>query len=190
MAAPPLTAQQQADLATLMYGLAQDPKTRKDLARLVKKVNPERAATSFRDVDQEERFETLKADLEEKFDLKGARAAKAKQDEQRARLAERYSPEQVTEVEAIATRYGMSDLDAAAVLYAHEHPESDPTLQPPAPHERPGATWEFPTVAGKDGKAMDFKSFAADPRTSSLNAAYSVITEFKNKSLSPAFARR
>jgi hypothetical protein len=192
MAAAPqrvaLSPQQQADLASLMYELSQGD-TRKDLAKLVKKKFPERAAKSFRDVEQEEQVETRFAEIEDKLDLKGAKAAKQKQDEQRAKLADKYGEDQLKGIDEVATRYGLSDLDAAAVLYANEHPEIDPTLQPPPPGERPGATWEFPTVAGKDGKPMDFKTFAADPKTHSLNAAYGVITEFKNKSLSPAFRR-
>lgn len=185
-----LTPQQQADLASLAYGLAHNPKTRAGLAKLVKEISPERAARSFRDVDQDDKFEAFKAEIEDKVDLKGARAAKSKQDEQKAKLAERYDEKQLEGIEAVATKFGLNDLEAAAVLYAHEHPESDPTLQPPSPQERPGATWEFPTVKGKDGKEMDFKSFAADPRTHSLNAAYNIITEFKSKSLSPALGGR
>ncbi len=189
MANVKLTPQQQADLASLAYELGHNPKTRKGLAKLVKEINPERAAASFRDVDQEDRFETFKADIEDKLDLKGAKAAKEKADAQKSKLAERYDEKQLGEIEAVMGRYGLSDWDAGAVLYANEHPESDPTLQPPPPSERPGATWEFPTVKGRDGKDMAFKDFAADPRTASLNAAYSVISEFKNKSLSPAFRR-
>jgi hypothetical protein len=185
-----LTAQQQADLASLAYELGHNPQTRKDLAKLVKKINPERAARSFRDVEQDDKFEAFKSEIEDKVDLKGARAAKSKQDEQKQKLAERYDEKQLAGIEEVATKFGLSDLDAAAVLYAHEHPESDPALQPPAAHERPGATWEFPTVRGRDGKEMDFKSFAADPRTHSLNAAYNIITEFKNNKLSPAFSGR
>lgn len=189
MAAKQLTPQQQADLASLAYELGHNPKTRKGLAKLVREINPQRAAASFRDVEQEDKFESFKSDIEDKLDLKGAKAAKAKQDEQRSKLAERYDDKAMEGIEAVAARYGMSDLDAAAVLYAHENPASDPSFGPPSPEQRPGATWEFPTVKGRDGKDMDFKAFAADPRTHSLNAAYNVISEFKNKSLSPAFRR-
>ena len=185
-----LTAQQQADLASLAYELGHNPQTRKGLAALVKKISPERAARSFKDVDQEDKFETFKADVEDRLDLKGAKAAKAKEDEQRTRLGERYDEKQIEAIDAVRTRFGMSDWDAAAVLYSHETGESDPTLKPPAADQRPGATWEFPTVPGKDGKPMDFKAFAADPRTHSLNEAYRAIGEFKNKSLSPAFRGR
>jgi len=87
------------------------------------------------------------------------------------------------------SRYGISDYDAGAVLYSHEHPESDPTMKPPRGRERPDATWSFPTVPGKDGKPMDFKSFASDAKTHSLETAYRMIDEFTNKNLSPAFRR-
>jgi hypothetical protein len=189
MAAPRLTPQQQADLATLAYNLGHNPETRKDLAKLVKKIDPQRAARSFADVDQVDKLEAFRTEIEEKLDLKGAKAAKDKADEQRAKLAERYDEKRMEAIEAEAARLGTSDLESAAIVYAHRSGETDPSVQPPSPSERPGATWEFPTVAGKDGKQMDFKSFAADPRTHSLNAAYNVITEFKNKSLSPGFRR-
>lgn len=187
-----LTPQQQADLASLAYGLAHNPKTRAGLAKLVKEISPERAAKSFRDVEQDERFEAFKAEIEDKVDLKGAKAAKSKQDEQKAKLAERYDEKQLEGIEAVATKFGLSDLDAAAVLYAHESGESDPTMRPRHPDPVKDATWEFPTVAGKDGKPMPFKEFASDLKGASLNAAYRTIDElnsFKNKTLSPAFRR-
>lgn len=186
---PRLSAQQQADLASLAYELGHNPKTRRGLAKLVREINPQRAATSFRDVDQEDKFEAFKSEVEDKIDLRGAKAAKQKHDDQRAKLSDRYDEKQIEGIEAVATQYGLSDLDAAAVLYAHSNPASDPTLGPPSAGERPGATWEFPTVKGRDGKDLDFKSFAADPRTHSMNAAYNIISEFKNKSLSPGFRR-
>lgn len=164
-------------------------KERKEFAKIVRKVDPQRAAASMRDVEHEDRFDQFESRIEEKLDLKGVKAAKAEQDKQKTELAERYSPEQITEIEGTMTRYGISDWKAGAVLYANDHPESDPTLRPPAHSERPGATWEFPTTRGRDGKEMAFKDFAADPRTHSLNAAYNIITDFKNKNLSPALRR-
>src|SRR5215467_3625713 len=123
-----LTAQQQADLAQVMFGLAQNPQTRKDVARLVAKIDPKRAASSFRDVVQDEKFERFKAEVEDKLDLKGAKAAKAKHDAQRAELAQKYGDEHMAGIDAVATKYGISDIKAAAVLYANENPDSDPTL--------------------------------------------------------------
>lgn len=184
-----LTPQQQADLAQVMYGLAQNPQTRKDVAKLVAKLDPKRAASSFRDVVQEDKFAALERKIDEKLDISGARAAKAKQDEQRAELASRYGEDHMKGIDEVAVKYGISDLKAAAVLYANENPESDPTLGPPQPDRRPGATWEFPTVRGKDGKDLGFREFASDLRGHSLNEAYRTITDFKNKSLSPAFRR-
>src|SRR5262249_24575254 len=146
----------------VMFGLAQNPATRKDVAKLVAKLDPKRAAASFRDVAQDENFAALERKVEDHLDLKGAKAAKAKQDEQRTELASRYDEKQMTEIDALATKYGLSDLKAAAVLYANENPDSDPTLQPKRPNLRRDATWEFPTVRGKDGKDMGFKEFASD----------------------------
>lgn len=184
-----LSPQQQADLASLAYELGHNPKTRPGLAKLVEQINPDRAARSFRDVSQSNELAKLRAEIDDKLDLKGARAAKERSEQEKEALKTRYTDEQIAEIGKRMEQEGMSSWKSAAVLYAADHPESDPSLRPPPPSERPGATWEFPTVAGKDGKQMDFKSFAADPRTHSLNAAYNIITEFKRKSLSPAFGR-
>ena len=184
-----LSPQQQADLSSMFYELSHDPTTRDAAAALVAKKFPDRAKRSFRDVEQKRELAEWQTAVEDKIDLKGAKAAKAKQDEQRTKLAERYSEDHMKGIDAVAAELGISDLDSAAIIYSHRNPETDPTLQPPSPADRPGATWEFPTVRGKDGKEMDFKSFAADPKTHSLNAAYNIITEFKNNKLSPAFRR-
>jgi hypothetical protein len=185
-----LSPQQQADLASLAYELGHStPESRADFAKIIKKHMPDRYNRSFRDVAVKEEIQQLRAEVDDKLDLNGARAAKARQESQKEKLKERYSEEQIGDIQKVMARYGVSDWKAGATLYAAEHPESDPTMQPPSPSERPGATWEFPTVAGRDGKQMDFKTFAGDPRTHSLNAAYNVITDFKNKSLSPGFRR-
>ncbi|MBO0863564.1 MAG: hypothetical protein J2P16_00630 [Mycobacterium sp.] len=182
-----LSLEQQADLASLAYELGHNPKTRPYMARLIAEVDPQRARAAFPDVVQAAQFAKLKRDVAEQLDLSGARAQKAKFDEQRAKLKERYSEEELTKIGEVMSRFGTPDWEAGAVLYANEHPHADPRLQPPREDERPGATWEFPTVPGRDGKMLDFRTFASDPRRHSLDAAYNIISEFKNSRLSPAF---
>src|SRR5215475_7827003 len=152
----PLTLDQQADLASLAYELGHNPKTRSELAHLVNKVNPARARASFPDVVQEERFKTLQRKVEDLVDVNGARAAKARLDAQKAGLKERYSDEEIGKIEQVMDRFGTHDYEAGAVLYAHQNGGGDPRDMPPDPADRPGATWEFPTVSGRDGKALDF----------------------------------
>lgn len=182
-----LSLEQQADLASLAYELGHNPQTRGGLAQLVNKINPQRARASFPDVVQEERFKQLERKVADQLDLTGAKAAKAKIDEQRHRLKDRYTEDEIAKIEAVADRIGTHDYDAAAVIYAHENPAPDPMNQ--APDQMPSSTWEFPTVAGRDGKPVGFKDFVADPRKHSMNAAYNVISEFKNAKLSPPFRR-
>lgn len=184
-----LSVEQQQDLATLAYELGHNPQTRSGLAHLVHKINPQRAKASFPDVVQQEQFASLKREIREELDLNGARAAKARLEEQKVKLKERYSDEEITKIEQVADRYNMSDYDAAAVLYAHENGPADMRDMPPSPSERPGARWEFPTVTGRDGKPVEFKKFLADPSKHAVDAAYNIIHEFKNKSLSPGFRR-
>jgi len=187
-----LNQQQQQDLANLAFILGHHPKTRDGLAALVKEVDPRRFSTSFRDVAEKQRFDAYRAELEEKLDVSGARAAAAAHDAQKAKLAERYGEDHIAGIDAVRTRYGLKDWNAAATLYAAETGASDPTMRPPRPDPVRDATWEFPTVEGRDGKPLDFKAFANDLRGSSLNAAYRAIDEiqaFKNRTLSPAFHR-
>lgn len=185
-----LSVEQQADLASLLYELGHNPQTRSGLAQLVHKVDPQRAKASFPDIVQEARFAALERKVADQLDVKGARAQKDKYDRQKEKLKDRYSDEQLGEIEKEMTRIGTPDWEAGAVLYAAAHPEHDPTHSPPRPDERPGATWEFPTVNGQDGKPLSFKDFAADPRRHSLNAAYNIISEFKNGRLPNSFRGR
>lgn len=183
-----LSVEQQADLASLLYELGHNPQTRADLARIVNKVDPQRAIASFPDVAQQAQFAKLKADIDQKFATQEAQKRKAHYDQQRSALKDRYSEEQLGEIHKEMQRAGVVDWNDGAVLYAAKRPESDPRYQPP-PSERPSAKWEFPTVNGRDGKPMSFKDFAHDPRSASMDAAYSVISEFKNANLSRPFRR-
>jgi hypothetical protein len=187
-----LSPEQQQDLANLAFTLGHHPKTRGMIAQAVKEIDERRYNTSFRDIAEQQRFEAYRKDLEEKLDVSGARAEKARQDAAKVKLTERYGESQMAGIEATMTKYGMKDWDAAATLYAAQNGDSDPTLRPPRPDPRRDATWEFPTVEDQNGKPMGFKEFANDLRGASMNAAYRTIDElnaFKNRTLSPAFHR-
>ena len=183
-----LSVEQQADLASLAYELGHNPQTRAGLAHLVNRVDPQRARASFPDVVQAEQFKALEQRIEQKFSVSAAEKQREKFEAERNSLKERYSEEQIGEIQKEMNRVGTTDWEAGATRYAAKHPESDPRYQPPQ-REIPNAKWDFPTVAGKDGKLLSFKEFAADPRTHSMNAAYTVIDEFRNKNLSSGFRR-
>lgn len=183
-----LSVEQQADLAALAYELGHNPQTRAGLANLVNKVDPQRARASFPDVVAQSQFSALERKIEQRFQKEDAEKLKSRHDEQRSRLKDRYSEEQIGEIAKEMTRAGVVDWEDGATLYAAKNPAADPRYQPP---ERPRHSnkWDFPTVAGRDGKPMTFKDFAADTRTASMDAAYAVIDEFKNASLSRPFRR-
>ena len=182
-----LSVEQQADLASLLYELGHNPQTREGLARLVNVVDPQRARASFPDVVNRHQFAALERKIDQRLATEQAEKQKARYDEQRNGLKDRYSEEQIGEIQKEMARAGVVDWNDGAVLYAAKNPESDPRYQPP--DQVPTAKWEFPTVNGRDGKPMSFKDFAADPRTASMNAAYAVIKEFKNTNLSRPFRR-
>ena len=187
-----LTLEQQQDLANLAFVLGHHPKTRATIAGAVKELDERRYNTSFRDVAEKERFDAYRKELEEKLDVSGARALKTAQEAQKAKLVERYGNDGVTAIEATMKKYGLNDYDAGAVLYGHESGGGDPSMRPPRPDPRRDATWEFPTVEGRDGKPLGFKEFANDLKGATLNAAYRAIDDiqaFKNRSLSPQFNR-
>lgn len=184
-----LSVEQQADLASLAYELGHNPQTRAGLAHLVNRVDPQRARASFPDIVQANQFAALERKVEQRFQKEEAEKLKARHEAQRDKLRDRYSDEQIGEIQNEMSRAGITDWEDGAILYAGRNPAADPRYQPPERHDRPGAKWEFPTVAGRDGKPMTFKDFAHDPRTASMDAAYSIISDFKNRSLSSGFRR-
>ena len=163
-----LSVEQQADLAALMYELGHNPQTRGTIAEAVHRVDPQRARASFPDVVQQRQFAALERKIDQRLATEAAEKQKARYDDQRAALRDRYSEEQLGEIQKEMARAGVVDWNDGAVLYAAKNPESDPRYQPP--DQVPTAKWEFPTVNGRDGKPMSFKDFAADPRTASMNA--------------------
>lgn len=187
---PQLSLEQQADLASLAYELGHNPQTRAGMAQLVSRVNPNRYRASFPDVVQEQRFRALEARVNEKIEVNQAQAAKAKLDQQREGLKSRYSDDDIAKIEKVMDDSGVTSYDDAAVLYAHKTNATDFSHNgPPPQHERPGAHWEFPTVADRQGKPVEFKAFMRDPNKYAIDSAYNIISEFKNSKLSSGFRR-
>jgi hypothetical protein len=171
-----------AKYSQMLVGLSQDPQFRGAMAPMIAKKYPEHAG-SFTDVALNNRmaaFEKRQAQRESEFQL---RRYNAGIEQQRKDLiaSGKYNEDQVKEIKAVMDRYHLDDYNAGAVLYSHEKAPEIPDI--PLPSERPGATWEFPSVEGRDGKVIPFADFVKDPNGASANAAYRVINEFRNKRL-------
>jgi hypothetical protein len=183
-----LTPDEQARYSQMLVGLSQDPAYRGIIAPLIAKKYPEHAG-SFSDVALTNRmvdFEKRMARKETEAELK---KFNERAESQRRDLVKsgRYTDDQTKEIRAVMDRYGLYDYNAGAVLYSHEREPETPHI--PLPHEAPTATWEFPSVEGRDGKTIPFADFVKDPNGASLNAAYRVIGDFRQKRLPIALQR-
>jgi hypothetical protein len=177
-----LSPTEMADLSGLAYALAHNPGTREAFAELVTKVDPNRAS-AFSDISVKKRLDSFETKQNEDRLRRDALDFQKAQDKQREDLISsgRYSKEQAEEIKKVMDKNGIVDYNVGAVLYAHEVKPHEMADGPP-PEQRPGATWEFPTVNGKDGKLIPFKEFALNPTAAANNAAYQIITEFKRRS--------
>jgi hypothetical protein len=178
----PLTPAEMAHYSQMLVGLSQDPNYRASIAPMIARKYPEHAG-SFSDVainNKMAQFERRMAQKEAEAEMR--RYQQALEYQRRQLVASgKYTDEQTKEIKAVMDRYGMHDYNAGAVLYSHERAPEVPDM--PLPGERPGATWEFPTVEGKDGKLVPFADFVKDPTGAALNAAYRVIGDFRQKRL-------
>jgi hypothetical protein len=173
-----LSPEAQADLANLFVSLSQDPKTRKEIGRLVRKARPDTPhAMAFKDVEIEERFESFE-------EQQAAKELKRQQDDMLARMnaararlltgdedgsGRKYSEDDVKAIEALMQKKGITDYDDGATLYAATLPPVDPQPHEIAPQH--GSTWEFPR----------WSDFGADPVKASRNEAHQAITELMRK---------
>jgi hypothetical protein len=185
-----LSPQDMDRLSRLMLNLSHNEKTRSQVASLVKQIDPN-AAKAFGDVLLEEKFNAFTKKFEDERLAERMNGAQQYRARQKNDVIKRrgFSAEQVGEVEKLMTHYGVSDWEAGADIYAQRNPPENPDLRPPPEIEHGGATWEFPTVAGKDGKMLSFDDFRKDPIGASRNAAIKVITEFKRNRLPGSFQR-
>jgi hypothetical protein len=139
----------------------------------------------------EKKIDTAIKEIRDERLAEKMQAASQMRERQKANVVgkRRLNADQVKQVEAIMTHYGMTDWDAGADIWAQRNPPPNPDLQPPPEILHGGASWTFPTVPGQDGKMMKFDDFRKDMNGATRNAAIQVITEFKRNRLSPAFNR-
>lgn len=184
---PSLSPQEMAGLASLAYEISQNPKTRSHFATLAATVDPSTAG-AFIDVQVDRKINALLHKLETDKQAERTATVLARQEEQRRAVIKKngYDDTQAQALDAIRTEYGLSDWSAAAAIYASRNPPVNPHLEPP-PEQLDGATWEFGTVPGKDGKMLTFPDFAKDPRKHANRTATMMITEFKRGRLPSAF---
>lgn len=178
MAPRQLTPAEQIDLSNLAYTLAHDPATRGAFAQLVTHKFPERAG-SFSDIQMRGEINKLRKEIEQKDLLEQSKQFERQQKRQRDELVTsgRYTQAQVDEIKAVMDRNGLVDYNIGAVLYAHETKPAATMAGPPR-DKRPGATWEFGTVPGRDGKQMSFADFVKNPTAAAYDAAYQTIDSF------------
>jgi hypothetical protein len=174
-----LSPEAQADLANLFYALSQDPKTRKEIGRLVRKARPDTPhAMAFKDVEIEEKFETWEEQQAAKDIERRNSEMLREMNAKRARLltgdpdggGRQYSEDDVKKIEALMQRKGITDYEDGATLYAATLPPVDPSPGHDVPIQH-GATWEFPA----------WDKFAQNPDKAARNEAHSAITELMRK---------
>jgi len=178
MALPNLPADQLADLAGLFYELSHDPKTRKEIGKLVKKAKPEsRHAAAFADVEIEDRFDKFREEQEEKELKRQQDALLRDMNARRSSLlvggpdgqGRKYSEDDLKKIEDLMQKKGIVDYDDGATLYAATLPPIDPNPNYEPPEH--GATWELP----------EFAKFGENPDKAARNTAHQMIGEFMRK---------
>lgn len=149
----------QAELAKLAIDLANNPDTRKDFARLTKRVQPNRR---FPDVEADEAKEMIAAEFEKRDQAEAAKKAERKLERQRDKLKERYEDKDIEEIEKLMEKHGLADYELGSRLYAADTKPAQPTSQPDD-HQ-----WKMPNIEVKDFNNL---------RQISRAKAYSVIDE-------------
>src|SRR5258707_7431881 len=179
-------------LSRFMYNMSHNEKYRHVVAAAAKDLDPSMIG-AFKDVSLEQKFNQFTKKFEdERLAERMQRAQQAREYQKSEVIKKRgFNDDQVNGVEQVMTHYGVHDWEAAADIYAQRNPPDDPSMKPPPEIEHGGATWEFPTVEGLDGKMIPFKDFVKDPKGSSRNAAIRTIQGFmRNRAQLPAsFAR-
>lgn len=175
---PQLDTAVQADLAKLFLELSHNPKTRKEIGKLVKKALPDSAhAQAFADVDLSEQMDAFRQEQSDRELQRQRDDMLARMNTRRSALltggsdgqGPRYSEDDVKKIEELMQKKGISDYDDGAVLYASTLPPVDhrPESEPP----EHGATWEFP----------EWSKFSDNPDKAARNTAHTMISEFMRK---------
>jgi len=186
-----LSPQEMEKLSRFMFNMSHNPKYRAKVAEAAKEIDPSFNG-AFTDVFLEKKFDDLTKKFEDERLAERMQRAQQTRESQKTEVIKKrgFNDDQVKAVEQVMTHYGVNDWEAAADIYAQRNPPDDPNMKPPPEIEHGGATWEFPTVPGKDGKMMGFDEFRKNPAGASRNAAIQVITEFKRNRLPGAFHAR
>lgn len=121
-----LDPQAQAVLAQLAVDLANNPETRKDFARIAKKVDPKRR---FPDVEADEAKELIASEFEKRDQAEAMQKATRKAERARAKVAEKYDDESMKEIESLMEKHGIADYEVAAKLYSADAKPATPTPQ-------------------------------------------------------------
>ena len=136
-----LDPQAQKELADLAIALANNPKTRKAFAGMVKEVNPTKR---FADVEAEELEDRVNKRFEQRDQANEQERVRIRLEAQRDSLRSRYDDSAIAEIEKVMEKYGISDYEAGAKLYAAD-------LKPAAPtYETSDHRWSMPNIEAKD----------------------------------------
>jgi hypothetical protein len=143
--------------------VAGDKRTRVQALKLAKTVDPEfrmpadvEMVDIRQELDQREQAREMKAQQQ---------ATLTRIEAQKRKLMEKYSADQIAEIETkVMQKYGLSDYEAGAKLYAADFAPAKPSGRDMLGH---GATWTFPQLPG----LMD------DPTKAAREAAADIIDE-------------
>lgn len=177
-----LTAAEQAELADLVLALGHNPKTRRDVAKLVRAhaddPRVKKFVASFSDVSDSpadpKAAPITRGDLDDRLaEDEGRRreaAAKRDREQSRQRLVEsgRFTAEAMTGLDRFIADNGYDNLsyDHAATLYAAENPPQTARQTIGSSH-----AWEMPGTSDPEWRK--------NPRKKALNEAYKVVDEIR-----------
>jgi hypothetical protein len=166
------------DLARLALDLSHSKDFRKDFGKLVKKAKPDSPhAAAFADVEMDDKFESFRAEQQQKEIEAQQKQISARMNAQRQALmtggddgsGRKYSEDDVKKIEALMEKKGIIDYEDGAILFAATQPPPSP--RPPSDIPVHGTTWEFP----------EWAKFGKDPQRASREVANEVITEFMHR---------
>jgi hypothetical protein len=158
-----------ATYAAILRKISTDPRTRRAVTKAIKEVEPDAFPEfSFPDqkvADLDEKYEARFAELEANAESKRIHASLR---EQKTKLLEKYSPEQVAEIEKLMEQHNIGNYDIGAKVYAADVPPLDPQRTPP--QSRFGERWTLPE---------QMEEFKKDPAAAAIKGAYADIDRLR-----------
>jgi len=152
-------------LAELALKVSANKDTRKGFLDAVKKVEP-----NMRFPSQE--VDDLRSEMTEREENSKLEREREKTEQrltaQRQKLIDSrgFTEESIKEVEEVMTKYGITDYEAGADLYA--------ARKPAAPPPEASGTWDFPTIGN-----TSIPDLIANPVKAARDEAFKVISEIK-----------